>query len=204
MKKALFSLAVASLLSADSTMCFKENWIKISQIETTSLDGGKCEGKYSVQQMKANGWRVDDIKISSGKSGMSYMYVFKKGAIENAPVASSLNEDEIYERVERKILAKQEKIVKEKKEKVIADRKANGKKQYIAKCQSCHGINAQKEAYGTSRPLNTLTQEQFDVSLRDYDSKDKTGGNSFVMYGVANSIIDEDANDIYSYIQTLK
>ncbi len=202
MKKALLSLAVASLLSANSTMCFKENWTKISQIETTALDGGKCESKYSVQQMKAKGWRVDDIKISSAKSGMSYMYVFKKGVTNN--VSSTLNEDEIYERVERKIIAKQEKKKKEKKEKAIANRKANGKKLYMAKCQSCHGQNAEKEAYGTSKPLNTLTQEQFEVALRDFDSKERTSGNSFVMYSIANSVIDTDIEDIYSYIQTLK
>ncbi len=91
MKKIIASCALlcgASLL-ADTTMCFKENHPSMATIETVPLNGGACGGKYSINDMKNEGWSVEDIKIENTKIGKNYIYILKK---EEAPVA---NFDEI-------------------------------------------------------------------------------------------------------------
>ena len=76
MKKAILStilLLGSTSLLADTTMCFKENHQSMATIENTPLDGGICAGKNTVNQMKAKGWSVDDIKISQTATGMSFI-----------------------------------------------------------------------------------------------------------------------------------
>ena len=57
-------------------MCFKEN-ASMTTIESTPLNGGACNGKYTVNDMKAKGWSVDDIKISQTANGMNFIYILK-------------------------------------------------------------------------------------------------------------------------------
>ena len=47
----LLSLTIAN---AKTTICYKKDWTSPSTIETTPLDGGECESKYSLIQMKEN------------------------------------------------------------------------------------------------------------------------------------------------------
>jgi hypothetical protein len=71
LKKAILSsilLLSSTSLLADTTMCFKENHKSMTTIESTPLDGGVCNGKFSVNDMKAKGWNVDDIKISQSST----------------------------------------------------------------------------------------------------------------------------------------
>ena len=35
----------------------------MATIESIALDGGECAGKYSINDMKAKGWSVDDIEL---------------------------------------------------------------------------------------------------------------------------------------------
>ncbi len=208
MKKTLLSLAVVSLLSADSTMCFKENWTDMSKIETIALAGGKCENKYSVSDMKAQGWRVDDIKISSSKEGMNYMYVFSKGTANNSNVFSGANADEIseeiYEKVEQRILAKQAKVEKKRKAKVVAKAKAVGKNIYKTTCAKCHGQNGEVSAYNTSKPLNTLSVEDIEIAFRDYSLTAKDNGMAMIMMPYVDKYSSSQIKNIATYIQTLK
>ncbi|WP_228284989.1 hypothetical protein [Aliarcobacter butzleri] len=80
MKKAILSsillLGTTSIL-ADTTMCFKENHSSMSTIENIPLNGGACAGKFSVNDMKKQGWAVDDIKISQAPTGMNFIYILK-------------------------------------------------------------------------------------------------------------------------------
>lgn len=68
-------LLSATLASAETTVCYKDKWNTPSTIETTKLDGGLCEGKFSVKDMEEKGWRVLDIKIESNQNSLSYKYL---------------------------------------------------------------------------------------------------------------------------------
>ena len=52
LKKSLYVMCTASILSAATTMCYKKDHLDPSTIETIPLDGGECAGKLSVNQMK--------------------------------------------------------------------------------------------------------------------------------------------------------
>jgi hypothetical protein len=80
LKKSLYILGCTIILSASSTMCYKKNHFDPSTIESTILDGGKCDGKLSVLDMKQSGYKVDTMKIQNIKNsdGLNYIYIFKK------------------------------------------------------------------------------------------------------------------------------
>lgn len=69
---------LSSTLLAKDTVCFKNNIEKASDAETVSLDGGECEGKFSLIDMKENGWDVLDIKILPSKKKFNYTYYLTK------------------------------------------------------------------------------------------------------------------------------
>ena len=50
----------------------------MSTIENIALEGGACAGKYSIKDMKAKGWSVDDIKISQGSNEKEFYLYFKR------------------------------------------------------------------------------------------------------------------------------
>ncbi len=68
----LLSITVAN---AKTTVCFKKDWSSPSTIETAPLDGGACQSKYSLEQMKKMGWSILDIKIDSEQNNLSYQYL---------------------------------------------------------------------------------------------------------------------------------
>ena len=76
----LLSITIAN---AKTTVCFKKNWSSPSTIETAALDGGACEGKYSLIQMKEMGWNILDIKIDSEQNNLSYQYLLTNDKIAN-------------------------------------------------------------------------------------------------------------------------
>ena len=71
-------LITSASLFAQTTMCFKENHTSMATIESTILDGGLCSSTKTVQDMKNEGWNVDDIKIEKSSKGNNYIYIFKK------------------------------------------------------------------------------------------------------------------------------
>lgn len=195
-----FGLLTTTSLLANTTMCFKENHTSMTTIETTPLDGGECNSTKSINDMKKEGWIVDDIKIESSSNGNNYIYILKKETIN----ASSLDEEKLEARIMQKLEKRKE---AEKAEKIIQIKEKmskDGKKFYINKCQSCHGEKAEKKAYGTSRPLIDLSLEDMQLSIRDYRVDDYDRGNAFVMKRYVNILTEKRIKDIYSYIKTLK
>lgn len=69
---------LSNLAFAQDTTCYKNEVEKPSLIEDVALDGGICNGKLSLNDMKDNGWDVLDIKINSSKNKFNYTYYFTK------------------------------------------------------------------------------------------------------------------------------
>ena len=87
-------LLSSSVVNAKNTVCYKNNWNSPSTIENIKLDGGECNGKYSITQMKELGWSILDIKIDSSQNNLSYKYVLTTDIIksnENQKITSSNN-----------------------------------------------------------------------------------------------------------------
>lgn len=177
MKKTIISsllLLGSTSLMAQTSMCFIENHSSMSTVESTPLNGGACEGKYSISDMKAKGWTVDDIKISQTTNGMNFIYVLKSADHANvAPVAAvavgstAINQEQL----EANIMAKLEtKKIAEEKVKVQEELKAaqiDAKAIYTNNCQSCHGEKGEvvKSGFKAIRTLSTTDMEE---TLKDY------------------------------------
>lgn len=110
---ALASILTATIATAQTTMCFKENHKDMSTIENTALHGGECKGFKSAKQMNNEGWKTDDIKITSTKNGNNYIYIFKKEEKGLSSVDQAALETKILQRLEqrkkRKLLLKNNK-----------------------------------------------------------------------------------------------
>jgi cytochrome c553 len=186
-------------LNAKTTMCFKENHISMTTIETTALDGGVCASHKNVQDMKSEGWSVDDIKIQTATKGNNYIYIFKK---EEQNITSI---DE--EKLEQKILYRLEKRKKEEQEatkfKIYTKKSISGKKYYIKKCQKCHGLDGSQE-YATARAINSLSLYEFKTTIKDYNLQQYDRGQGFVMYPFANNMDSNDIKNVYIYLESLK
>lgn len=76
------------------TVCYKNGLDTPSQIETAKLDGGICNGKVTLADMKKDGWNILDIKVTTQNGKLSYSYYFyqnaKKG-LSSGNYASQLN-----------------------------------------------------------------------------------------------------------------
>lgn len=81
---------------------------------------------------------------------------------------------------------------------------ADGKEVYYKKCVSCHGVNGEKNAIGTSRPINTLSQEEVRNALNGYKNGTYGGKYKILKKGMARSLSEEDIEVLSVYIQTLK
>ena len=95
----LLLIAVTTLLSmtianAKTTVCYKKDWSSPSTIETTALDGGACEGKYSIEQMKEMGWNVLDIQVNSEQNSLSYQYLLTNDKVISEDTAKKTQVEE--------------------------------------------------------------------------------------------------------------
>lgn len=173
MKKAILSsmllLGTTSII-ADTTMCFKENHTSMSTIENTALNGGACNGKYSINDMKKKGWIVDDIKISQSATGMNFIYILKTATSSVQPVIAP-NVSGNQADMEARIIAKleQKKIAEEKAkvEEELKEAEIDAQNIYVNKCLSCHGTKGETSKSG-SRALKDLSVEQMEESIKDY------------------------------------
>jgi len=145
---------LGSSLLANTTMCFKENHPSISTIENTPLDGGECQGKYSVNDMKKKAWIVRDIKIS----GNNYIYIFKSSNNQQ-----NLDENILEQLEARKKVKKALEIEQEKKELI-----EQAKKLYINQCETCHGKKG--EIKQGNSILKDLSIENMQEAAKDYKS----------------------------------
>ncbi len=85
MKYIIWLLALVSISNAQifKTMCFMEDWSSPSTIEQVKMNGGKCKGEKSIEDLKKEGWEIDDIITKETKKGVSYMYIMQKNVAES-------------------------------------------------------------------------------------------------------------------------
>lgn len=205
MKKVILSsilLLSSTSIFAETTMCFKEN-TSMSTIEKTPLDGGVCNGKFSVNDMKAKGWSVDDIKISQSQTGMNFIYILKTAS---APVQSSQfvgNQAQMEANILAKLEAKKEAEEKAKVEKELKDAAVIAKELYTNKCQTCHGAKGEVSAYNTARPLKDLSVEDMQESIKNYKVGKVDSMNANIMTPYANFIDYKEIKGIHAYLQSI-
>ncbi len=207
MKKAILStilLLSSTSLLADTTMCFKENHKSMATIESTPLDGGICASKFSVNDMKAKGWNVDDIKISQSATGMNFIYILKT-ANSSTPTTSNFvgNQAQMEANIMAKLEKKKVEEEKAKVEKELKDASIDAEKLYTSKCQNCHGATGEKSAYNSARPLKDLSLEDMQESIKDYKNGNKNGGNAAIMAPYANFIDYKELKGIHAYINKI-
>ncbi len=202
LKQSLSIIACSAILSASTTMCYKKDHLDPSTIEFVSLDGGKCDGKLSVSDMKKDGYQVDTMKIQNSKSvdGFNYIYIFKKdGSVKNAVAGVAISNESL------KVQLKQIKDDEEKQKKIDNSKSSieDGKKIYLNSCIECHGKKGEVEAYSSSRTLNSLDYEDMQTSIRDYVLNEKDNGMAIVMKPYADSLVSRDLKNVYKYLEFL-
>lgn len=206
----LLTTLLASFLNAEITICAKENLDSIINIEEKTLDGGECKNKYSLNEMKKNGWQVQDAKITTKENKYSIVYILNKSNNQINTTTSNINEKDLEEKIIKKLEAKQvkkeNKIKQEKSENLIE----LGKKIYVSKCQTCHGQKGEKAAYGTSKVLNTLSYEDMKFAINDYTSYDPKNpedtydnGNAIIMRPYAANITNYELQNIKNYLDSI-
>jgi cytochrome c553 len=200
LKKSLYVLSVASLLSASTTMCYKKDHMDPSTIETIALDGGKCAGKLSVTQMKKDGYVVDSMKLQNGTDGLNYIYIFEKKSLKTEAIDTAVLTD-------AQLSARIENIQNKKKLQKVAETKASafdeGKKIYESTCKRCHG-DGTVSAYNTARPLKELSLEEMELSIQNYKNGTKDNGMAILMRPYAGIVTLEETKGIFEYLKTLK
>lgn len=201
-KQTLLLAFTSALLSASTTMCFKKEHIDPSTIESQKLEGGECGGKLSAQDMQRLGYTVGDIKISSGESGLNYIYIFKK----DEPLATVTTDGKMIltkEDLRAKMQELRDEEKAEEKEKIRVGNISSGKEFYEANCKQCHG-DGTIAAYGVARPLLNLSQTQMENAVRDYDFNKRQSATATIMKPYASLLTTERIQNIYTYLQTLK
>lgn len=87
---------LSNLAFAQDTTCYKNGVEKPSLIENVTLDGGICNSKLSLNDMKNNGWDILDIKINSVQNKFNYTYLFTKNntdqKVNNTILKTSIDE----------------------------------------------------------------------------------------------------------------
>jgi cytochrome c553 len=190
MKKIALLIVGYGLLFAQVTLCYKERWQNLSNIETIALDGGECKGKYSVKDMQQKGWTIKDIQISKSQNGFNYNYVFEKHRLKQQVTNNDLKNTILKIRQQEK--QKEKKLLKMKDIQ-------QGKKIYTTKCSSCHGEKGEKKAYGVSRRLKDMSLKEMQMAIRDYSLKEKDNGMAIIMEPYL--IISNDIKKVYKYLQ---
>lgn len=200
LKKSLYIICTASILSATSTMCYKKNHLDPSTIENISLDGGKCEGKLSLNDMKKDGYIIDSMKLQKVTDGFTYIYILDKKSVKIEEIKPlGISDTQLTAQLNK---IKEAKEIKKEKEDISSSLK-KGKKIYETTCKQCHGDGTIR-AYNSARPLRDLTLEEMQLSIRDYTNDEKDNGMAIIMKPYADSLMIEDVKNIKIYIDTLK
>jgi len=210
LKNLLIPAAIISTLyisaNAQTTMCFKKSHQDVTTIEDVKLNGGDCNGAYSLNEMKKDGWKTNDIKITTNQDGSSnFVYILKKG--ENLTNFSNYNsefsQEELEQRIMKRIIDKKKADQKVAEEKRKIESIANGKNLYSS-CVSCHGEKGEKSAYNVSKPLNSLSVDEMDVIIGSYTRDSSYGyGYQMVMQQYAYSLTENKIKDIKAYLDSV-
>ena len=197
--KIITKIALITSLStfaySEVTICFKKNHSDISTLESVKLDGGKCLGVNSQNEMLKQGWTLQNFNIKEG----DYLYIFKKDD-KNLNVTNKQSIESIVEKkIEEKKTEDLTKTLKIEKEKSFS----LGKKTYLSKCSSCHGIKANKKV-GNSAVLNNMSLDDFLDSLKGYKIGSYDLGNASEMKPYAVGFSSYEMKGIYEYIKNIK
>lgn len=192
-------LITSTSLYAQTTMCYKENHISMITIEKTKLDGGLCSSTKSVNDMKIDGWNIDDIKIEKTNSANNYIYIFKKNDLN----LTSLNEEKLEQRIMKRLDIRKKEELAFKKREIKAKMSKNGKSSYILHCQRCHGEQGETLSSNTSRAISKLSLIDFELSMRGYILDDYDRGRAIIMKPYATIVDSRDIKNIYSYLKSL-
>lgn len=195
-KNPLFALVLTTSLFADVTMCYKENFTTPSKLETTSLEGGECNGKYSVLDMKNNGWSIKDISTTKGENGMNYTYIFSKNGSTVVVPVQTITSDALKEQI---AILDNQRVEKEKIDKE-AETLANGKRIYEKQCSRCHGMYGELAPY-SSKKLVGMDSEEFFDSMRAYGLNQKNSSAAIVMGPY--SLISIERKDVIKYLESI-
>lgn len=184
---------------AQTTMCFKQNHADLVTIENTRLEGGECASKKSANDMKKEGWTINDIKMTPSGSGTDFIYVFKKETnLDN--VSEEALMDKLYKKIESEKVAKETAA----KEEVISANKKAGETLYVSKCAICHGEKGELKAKGVSKPINSLDHNEFQAAIKDYNvGNNKDAGMAIVMRPYANMMDYNDIKNVYTYLKSI-
>lgn len=193
-KLLLLSFATLSL-SAQTTMCFKQNHKSFSTISDTKLDGGLCNSEKTYNDMLKDGWESSDIKID----GNNYIYIFKKQTN-----TSSVNIADIEATILKRLEIRKVEAAKAAKVEKRLNMSVSGKKMYIQKCKSCHGDKGELKANNTSRVISNLNLADFKLSIRDYKIGEYDRGRAFLMKPYALLMDSNDIKNVFVYLQSLK
>ncbi len=74
----LLSVFLSSVFS-QTVLCYKNNIVDANLNINIKLSGEECKDKFTVNDMKNNGWTLDDSKIvQNNSSTYNHIYIFKK------------------------------------------------------------------------------------------------------------------------------
>lgn len=201
MNKLLLILPIISIqtIFAQTTMCFKENHNSLSTIENIKLEGGECDGKYTLKEMKERNWLISDIKITPKDSSYNFIYILKKPEIKQSQASVNELKNSVIEEIKNENKMKINKSKNEELNKDILE----GKRIY-QKCASCHGQKGEIEAYDTSEALNTLSEDDMKFAINRYTfSNDYGNGNEMIMKQYASNVNSQDIKKIYRYLKSI-
>ena len=209
----LFTSVTLTLLAstigfAETTMCFKENHNSMTTIENTALDGGECKSTLSTNDMKAQGWSVDDIKITTKDGKYNFIYIFKKNQTQSnfaqVNTNSNVTDQELEDRILKRMEAKKAKEIKEKEIEVKLQNKIAGKEIYTARCQSCHGEKGEKAAYNVGNALRDMSADDMGHAIGQYTNRSDYGyGYNMVMKPIASAITKTQIVKIKDYLDSI-
>jgi cytochrome c553 len=190
--------ACVSMAHAQTTMCFKQNHKDLMTIENTNLDGGECNGSQSANEMKKQGWVIDDIKMTPSNDGTNFVYIFKKNTNMN-----NIDQAALEEQIMQRMQAKEDAKIEQQKEELFAQNSKAGEQLYVNKCAVCHGDKGELKARGVSRPINTLDHNDFKASIRDYTIGNKDGSLAILMKPYADMMDYNDIRNVYTYLKSI-
>ncbi|MEA3512031.1 MAG: hypothetical protein U9R37_00370 [Campylobacterota bacterium] len=183
---------IISIGYSQTTLCYKNNHNNPATIEQQLFDGGKCEGNKSIEDMKLDGWSIKDIKLSQSNDNMNYIYILNKSTT-TSPTTKDLD----YTKITQGLTEYKEK--ESKKEELI-----KGKKYYINTCQECHGEKGESiTLHKTSRPLNTMSLEDMQMAIIDYNFDDYDRGWAIIMKPYAKLVMKSEIKAVHSYLQSI-
>ena len=207
LKPITLTLLTTTALFSQTTMCFKENHPSMSTIESTKLDGGECKSTYSLSEMKDKGWKVEDIKVSTNDQGkFNFIYILKDSVETSAnnTFNSTLSEKQLEDKILKRLEEKKLKEQKAKEEKIKTASIDDGKLQYTAKCQSCHGQSGERIAYNVGSALKDLSVEDMSYAINRYTNEADYGyGYQVIMRPIAGSVRIQDLENIKAYLDSI-